>query len=51
MTALQDLANMPADIINVFLNGYGDVDLMSLLQDVGISLPALSFFGIDTNLT
>jgi hypothetical protein len=51
MTALQDLANMPADIINAFLNGYGDVDLMSLLQDVGISLPALSFFGTDANLT
>jgi hypothetical protein len=26
-TALQDLANMPADITNAFLNGYGDVDL------------------------
>jgi len=26
-TAFQDLVNMPADITNTFLNGYGDVDL------------------------
>lgn len=41
-TAFQDLVNMPADITNAFLNGYGDVDLTSLLQDVGLtSIPFL----------
>lgn len=44
-TAFQDLANMPADITNAFLNGYGDVDLTPLLQDVGITLPSLTFLG------
>jgi hypothetical protein len=51
-TALQDLANMPADITNAFLNGYGDVDLLSLLNDVGITLPSLQFLpGVAADIT
>jgi hypothetical protein len=28
---------MSADIINAFLNGYGDVDVTSLVQDLGLT--------------
>lgn len=50
-TAFQDLVNMPADITNAFLNGYGNVDLLSLLNDVGITLPSLPFFGTTGDIT
>jgi hypothetical protein len=50
-TAFQDLVNMPADITNTFLNGYGDVDLTSLLQDVGITLPSLTFLGAPADIS
>lgn len=49
-TTFQDLANMPADITNAFLNGYGDVDLTPLLQDVGITLPSLTFLGAPADI-
>ena len=39
-TALDDLANMPANLTNAFLNGYGDVNLDSLLTEFGITPPA-----------
>jgi hypothetical protein len=38
-TALDDLANMPANLTNAFLNGYGDVNLDSLLTEFGITPP------------
>lgn len=50
-TAFQDLVNMPADITNAFLNGYGDVDLTPLLNDLGITLPSLTFFGAPADIT
>jgi hypothetical protein len=48
-TALQDLANMPADITNAFLNGYGDVDITSLVQDLGLT--SVPFFGTSADIT
>lgn len=39
-TALQELLNMPANVTNAFLNGYGDIDLSTLLNDFGAQLPA-----------
>jgi hypothetical protein len=38
-TALDDLANMPANLTNAFLNGYGDVKLDSLSTEFGITPP------------
>jgi hypothetical protein len=40
MTALQELLNMPANVTNAFLNGYGNIDLSTLLNDFGAQLPA-----------
>jgi hypothetical protein len=48
-TALQDLANMPADITNAFLNGYGDADITSLVQDLGLT--SVPFFGTSADIT
>jgi len=42
---------MPADITNAFLNGYGNVDLLSLFNDLGISLPSVPLFGIPAHMT
>ncbi len=39
-TALQDLVNMPANLTNAFLNGYGDVNVNALLTEFGITVPA-----------
>jgi hypothetical protein len=50
-TAFQDLANMPADITNAFLNGFGDVNLMPLVDDLGITLPTLDVIGFPANIT
>jgi hypothetical protein len=50
-TAFQDLINMPADITNAFLNGFGEVDLTPLLNDLGITLPSLTFFGAPADIT
>ncbi|MEZ0366584.1 outer membrane porin GjpA [Mycobacterium sp. pUA109] len=51
MTALQDLVDMPANITNAFLNGYGPVDLVPLLAQLGITLPSIDIFGLDASLT
>ena len=40
MTAFQELLNMPANITNAYLNGYGNIDLSTLLNDFGAQLPA-----------
>lgn len=51
-TAFQDLLNMPASITNSFLNGYGDVDLLPVLDQLGISLPSLDLGALGiANLT
>ena len=36
-TAFNDLADLPANVTNAFLNGYGDINLDSLLTDFGVS--------------
>jgi hypothetical protein len=41
-TAFDDLVNMPANLTNAFLNGYGDVNLDTVLTDLGIAPPATS---------
>jgi hypothetical protein len=38
--AFNDLLDMPANLTNAFLNGYGDVNLDSLLTEFGITPPA-----------
>jgi hypothetical protein len=38
-TAFDDLLNMPANLTNAFLNGYGDVNLDTVLTDLGIATP------------
>ncbi len=38
-TAFNDLLDMPANVSNAFLNGYGDINLDTLLTDFGISSP------------
>ena len=40
---------MSADIINAFLNGYGDVDVTSLVQDLGLT--SVPFFGTSADIT
>lgn len=42
-TALQDLANIPANLTNAFLNDYGDVNFDTLLADAGITVPSSGF--------
>jgi hypothetical protein len=44
-TALDDLGDMPANLTNAFLNGYGDVNLDTLLTDFGIAVPASGIAG------
>ena len=44
-TALNDLADMPANVTNAFLNGYGDINLDTLLTEFGISAPS----GVDVS--
>jgi hypothetical protein len=39
-TAFDDLLNMPANLTNAFLNGYGDVNFDTLLSDLGVTPPA-----------
>jgi hypothetical protein len=39
-TALQELLNMPANLTKAYLNGYGNIDLSTLLNDFGAQLPA-----------
>jgi hypothetical protein len=39
-TALDDLANMPANLTNAFLNGFGDINFDTLLSDLGATPPA-----------
>lgn len=38
--ALDELADAPANVTNAFLNGYGDINLGTLLTDVGSSAPS-----------
>ncbi len=38
--ALNELADMPANVTNAFLNGYGDTNLGTLLTDLGSSAPS-----------
>jgi hypothetical protein len=44
-TAFQDLAEMPANVTNAFLNGFGEVSIQPLLADLGISIPSVPFLG------
>jgi hypothetical protein len=39
-TAFNDLLDMPANVTNAFLNGYGDISLDTLLTDFGIASPS-----------
>lgn len=51
-TALQSLANMPANITDAYLNGYGSVDLLPLLDQLGIDLPTIELIaGLPTDVT
>ncbi|MEZ0365747.1 outer membrane porin GjpA [Mycobacterium sp. pUA109] len=51
-TAFQDVLNMPANMIDAFLNGYGTVDLVPLLAQLGITLPSLPLVpGLDSTIT
>lgn len=43
--AFQHLGDMPADITGAFLNGYGTVDLMPILDQLGVTLPMLNLLG------
>lgn len=45
-TAFNDLLDVPANVTNAFLNGYGDINLDTLLTEFGISSP-----GTDAALT
>jgi hypothetical protein len=38
-TAFNDLADVPANVTNAFLNGYGDINLDTLLADFGDASP------------
>jgi hypothetical protein len=38
--AFNELADMPANVSNAFLNGYGDINLDTLLTDLGSSAPS-----------
>jgi hypothetical protein len=38
-TAFNDLADLPANVTNAFLSGYGDINLDSLLADFGVTSP------------
>lgn len=49
--ALQHLTDMPANVVNAYLNGYGEVDLMPLLDQLGIALPALTLLDLPTYIT
>jgi hypothetical protein len=40
---------MPADITNALLNGYGDVDVTSLVQDLGLT--SVPFLGTSADIT
>ena len=39
-TAFNDLLDMPANVTNAFLNGYGEINLDTFLTDFGISAPS-----------
>jgi hypothetical protein len=39
-TAFNDVLDVPANVTNAFLNGYGDINLDTLLADFGITSPA-----------
>lgn len=39
-TAFNELLNMPANVTNAFLNGYGEINLETLLTQFGIAAPA-----------
>ncbi|WIM88188.1 hypothetical protein PT015_01290 [Candidatus Mycobacterium wuenschmannii] len=39
-TAFNELLDMPANVTNAFLNGYGEIDLSTLLTTFGISAPS-----------
>jgi hypothetical protein len=43
--AIHDLIDMPANVTNAFLNGYGDISLGTFLTDFGISDPS----GVDVS--
>lgn len=53
-TVFQTLINMPANLTGAYLNGYGSIDLLPLLDRLGIELPSLGNFGrvlsLDMNL-
>jgi hypothetical protein len=49
-TAFNDLLDMPANVTNAFLNGYGEIDLNTFLTDFGISLPSVDASAIQLDL-
>ncbi|OHV05736.1 outer membrane porin GjpA [Mycobacterium talmoniae] len=51
LTAFEDVIDMPANLTNAFLNGYGEVDLLPILTQLGITLPSISLLGLDTNIS
>ncbi len=44
-TAFNELLDMPANVTNAFLNGYGDINLDTFLTDFGINAPS----GVDVS--
>jgi hypothetical protein len=48
--ALNELADLPANVTNAFLNGYGDVNLDTLLTDFGISDSGVDVSAIQLDL-
>lgn len=44
-TALQDLLNLPASLTGAYLNGYGPVDLLPILDSLGVELPSIPLLG------
>lgn len=49
--ALQNVADIPANLVNAYLNGYGEVDLMPILDQLGTTLPTLPLLDLPTYIT
>ncbi|ORV39608.1 hypothetical protein AWC02_19720 [Mycolicibacter engbaekii] len=49
--AFDSLISMPANLADAYLNGYGEVDLMPILDQLGITLPALTLLDLPTEIT
>jgi hypothetical protein len=44
-TVLQDVLNLPASLTGAYLNGYGPIDLLPLLNSLGVELPSIPGLG------